>query len=131
MKIRMQVLVESETGNTDTVEDIICLEREDLQPENLGLTLAEAKSLLAGVQKTMVDRQIKEYLEQETCCPLCGKARLHKGHHNLTYRTLFGKLLLRNLRLYHCKCQPHTTKTYSPLTLLLTGHTAPELLYLE
>jgi hypothetical protein len=59
MKIRVQVLIESETGSTDAAENIVCLEREDLQPENLGLTLAEAKSILAGVQKSMVDRQIE------------------------------------------------------------------------
>jgi len=131
MKIKVQVLVESETGKTETVENIVCLERGDLRPENLGLTLAEAKSILAGVQKTMVERQIEEYLDPEACCPLCGKARLHKGHHTLTYRTLFGKLRLRSIRLHHCECQPHPTKTFSPLAHLLPEHTAPELLYLE
>ncbi len=40
-------------------------------------------------------------------CPLCGKARLHKGYHTHTYRTLFGKLRLRSVRLYHCKCHHH------------------------
>ena len=50
MKIKVQVLVESDAGNTDGVEKIVCLERADLRPESLGLTLAEAKSILAGVQ---------------------------------------------------------------------------------
>jgi DNA-directed RNA polymerase subunit RPC12/RpoP len=131
MKIKVQVLVESDAGNTDGVENIVCLERADLRPESLGLTLAEAKSILAGVQKSMVDRQIEEFLNQEACCPLCGERRLHKGRHTLTYRTLFGKLRLRSARLYHCDCQPQTTKTFSPLAHLLPEHTAPELLYLE
>jgi DNA-directed RNA polymerase subunit RPC12/RpoP len=93
--------------------------------------MAEAKSILAGVQKTMVARQIEAYLDQEACCPLCGKRRLHKGHHPRTYRTLCGKLWLRSVRLYHCDCHPQTTKTFSPLSHLLPEHTAPELLYLE
>jgi DNA-directed RNA polymerase subunit RPC12/RpoP len=131
MKIRVQVLIESEAGDTDGVDNIVCLERGDLRPENLGLTLAEAKSILAGVQKSMVEKQTDEFIHQEACCPLCGKRRLNKGRHTLTYRTLFGKLRLRSVRLYHCECQPQTTKTFSPLAHLLPGHTAPELLYLE
>jgi hypothetical protein len=91
MKIRVQVLIESETGETNGVENIVCLERRDLLPENLGLTLAEAKSILSGVQKYIVKRQIDEFLDQEACCPLCGKRRLHKGHHPLTYRTLLRR----------------------------------------
>jgi hypothetical protein len=131
MKIKVQVLFESEAESTDSVENIVCLERGNPQPENLGLILAEAKSILAGVQKTMVERQIEEFLHQEACCPLWGKRRRHKGHHILTYRTLFGKLRLRSARLHHCDCQPQATKTFSPLVRLLPDHTAPELLYLE
>ena len=47
------------------------------------------------------------------------------------YRTLFGKLRLPSVRLYHCVCQPHPTRTFSPLAQLLSERTAPELLYLE
>jgi hypothetical protein len=35
------------------------------------------------------------------------------------------------VRLYHCACQPHTARTFSPLAQLLSERTAPELLYLE
>src|SRR3954468_23704276 len=34
-------------------------------------------------------------------------------------------------RVHRCACQPAASKTFSPLTALFTGHTAPELLYLE
>jgi hypothetical protein len=34
-------------------------------------------------------------------------------------------------RLHRCACQSAASKTFSPLTALFTGHTAPELLYLE
>ena len=131
MKIKVQIVIESEDRNIEIVEDIALLERGLLQPTGLGLTLAEAKTILAGVQKTMVERQATEYLEQQACCPFCGKKRLHKGHHTLVYRTLFGKLRLPSVRLYHCVCQPHPTRTFSPLAQLLSERTAPELLYLE
>jgi len=131
MKVKVQVIIESDGGTAETVENIVCLERGALQPENLGLTFAEAKAILAGAQKTMVDRQITDYLKQQACCPHCGRRRLRKGHHILVYRTPFGKFRLRSLRLYHCVCQPQSTRTFSPLAHLLSERTAPELLYLE
>ena len=130
MKVKVQVVIEADGGATEAVENIVCLERGSLRPSGLGITLAEAKAILAGVQKTMVERQATEYLEQQTLCPHCGKKRLHKGHHTLVYRTLFGKLRLRSVRLYHCMCQSHPTRTFSPLAHLLSERTAPELLYL-
>lgn len=47
----------NQRGDTNDVEKIVCLERGDLLPENLGLSLAGAKSILSGVQKYMVERQ--------------------------------------------------------------------------
>jgi hypothetical protein len=131
MKLKVQVVIESDGGTTETVQNVVHLERASLRPEDLGLTLAEAKTLLEGVQRTMVERQTAEYLEQQAHCPHCGKKRLRKGDHTLVYHTLFGKLELRSSRLYHCACQPHATRTFSPLAQLLSERTAPELLYLE
>ena len=54
MRMRIQVIVESEPGDTPIVHEIATLERGPLQPDGLGLTLAEAKDLLREVQETMV-----------------------------------------------------------------------------
>jgi len=132
MKIKVQVVIETDGGNMKAVENIAYLERGPLQPEDLGLTLDEAKNLLESMQRILVEQQVAEYLGQQTHCPGCGKKRLNKGqHHRLVYRTLFGKLQLPSVRLYHCGCQAHATRTFSPLAQLLTECTAPELLYLE
>ncbi len=56
MKIKVQIVIGSEDRNTETVEDIALLERGSLQPAGLGITLAEAKTILAGMQKTMAER---------------------------------------------------------------------------
>ena len=76
-----------------------------MQPEGLGLTLAEAKDLLRGVQETMVAEQVAEFVAQQECCPDCGRPRPRKGRHEIVYRTLFGKLRLDSPRLYACPCQ--------------------------
>jgi hypothetical protein len=46
MKIKVQVIIEGEEGESALVEEVACLERNDLAPETLGLSLAEAKALI-------------------------------------------------------------------------------------
>jgi hypothetical protein len=54
MKIRIQVAIDAEDGDGEKVEDIVQLERGALRPEELGLTLAEAKAILHGMQQALV-----------------------------------------------------------------------------
>jgi len=131
MKVRIQVIVESDQGETQCVEEVAQFERGALQPEALGLTLAEAKALLQGVQRTMVAEQTTAYLDAQHPCPACGTPRRCKGHHQLVYRTVFGKLTLPSPRWYACRCQTTERRSFSPLADLLPERTAPELLYLE
>lgn len=131
MNIRIQVVIEAGDGNPDKIEEIARLERGSLRPEELGLTLAEAKTLLHDMQQTMVTEQIEEYIAQFKTCPHCGTQRARKGQHPIVYRTLFGKLNLISPRLYDCNCQNQGRHSSSPLAQLLTMHCAPELLYLE
>jgi hypothetical protein len=131
MKVRVQVIVESDHGETQCVENVAQFERGALQPETLGMTLAEAKALLQGVQRTMVAEQTTAYLDPQHPCPACGTPRRCKGHHQLVYRTVFGKLTLSSPRWYACRCQTTERQSFSPLVDLLPEPTAPELLYLE
>ncbi len=94
MRMRVQVVIESDSGEREVIEEVARLERAGLRPEEVGLTLAEAKSLLEGVQKTMVTHQVEEYVTHCRGCPDCGKPRPRKGQHEIVYRTLFGKLKL-------------------------------------
>jgi hypothetical protein len=131
MNVRVQVIIESDSGTTELVQDIAHLERGELQPDTLGLTLGEAKALLAGVQRAMVTQQTEAYMAQHATCAQCGKHRYRKETRPIVYRTLFGTLRLPNDRLFHCPCQPQPTRTFSPLADLLPERTAPERLYLE
>jgi len=133
MKIRIQIVMEAANGESERIEDIAELERSSPQPETLGLTLAESKTLLQGIQQRMVSEQVAEYMAQFNTCPDCGARRTKKGQHTLVYRTLFGKLNLISPRLYDCAChQPHQHRhSSSPLATWLKAHSSPELLYLE
>jgi hypothetical protein len=132
MRVRIQVVVESESDAVPVVHEVATLERDGLQPEGLGLALAEAKDLLRGVQETIVAAQVAAFEAQQECCPDCGRARRRNGRHEIVYRTPFGKLHLDSPRFYACPCQEAAPRaSLSPLAQRLPERTAPELAYLE
>jgi hypothetical protein len=125
MRVRIQVVVESDADEPPMVGEVATLERGPLQPEGLGLTLAEAKDLLRGVQETMVAHQVAEFVAQQVCCPDCGRLRPRKGRHEIVYRTLFGKLRLDSPRLYACHCQQRDRASPRPLAELFPNERPP------
>src|SRR5919198_3315134 len=82
MKLTIQVVMEQADG-AKVATEVTTLERETLTDETLGLTLAESKMLLAGVQEIMVAQQAASYSTAQQTCPACGAARQCKGHHQI------------------------------------------------
>jgi hypothetical protein len=130
MKVRVQVVTITDDGQEITSE-VACVERQDLTPVTLGLSLAEGKVVLQALQEVVVEWQMAAYLRQQRTCPQCGKTRRRKGLHHTVFRTVFGVLSVESPRLYHCSCQAPETTTFSPLATLLPERTTPELLFLE
>lgn len=131
MKIKIQVVVELDNGKIQVIQEVTQFERGSLRPENLGLSLAEAKTLLKNTQSTLVEQQVAEYQSQKTSCLHCDKKLLRKDKRTIVYRTLFGKLHLQCHRLFYCLCQEQQTRSFNPVAKLLVERTSPELLYLE
>jgi hypothetical protein len=130
MICKIQVVTIGEDGREETRE-ITSIQRTDVKPETLGLTLAEGKMILKDLQQIVVESQVSSLLLPKRTCPECGEPRCSKGNHTLSIRTVFGELTVRSPRLHHCSCQPHETKTFSLLAELLPNRTLPELLFLE
>ncbi len=129
MKFKIQLVTQTETG--EDIQELVCLERETEGLEEIGINLTEAKALLAGLQKQVVEQQIAAYLADRNQCPHCALAFRHKDQHPVVFRTLFGNLEFPSPRWFRCNCQSHETRTFSPLAELLTEHCSPERLYLE
>lgn len=53
MKVKVQVVIESDCGETEVIQELAQLQRDTLHPETLGLTLAEAKAVLQNVQQKL------------------------------------------------------------------------------
>ena len=54
MKVKVQVVIESDCGETEIIQEIAQLQPDTLHPETLGLTLAEAKTVLQNMQQKLV-----------------------------------------------------------------------------
>ena len=70
MKIKIQITVESDDGQLNVAQDVAHLDRGTLRPETLGLTLAEARSILAGIEQTLVERHAAEFMAQQRTCSI-------------------------------------------------------------
>ena len=130
MKLRIQVVIEDDAGGLAVVEELACVQRGPLQPETLGLTLAESKAITQGIQRVLVPHQVAVYVGQAAYCPDCGQPRRRKGQHEIVVRSLFGRLRVPSPRFYVCSCQPRGRQSCSLVAELLPERTTPELRYL-
>ena len=98
MKITVQLQIEIDDQMPPVVVEVATVQREELSPETVGLTIHEAKTLLAQTQEVLVAQQVAVYANQHHFCPHCGARQYAKGQHTLVLRTLFGKLTLPSPR---------------------------------
>jgi len=131
MIIKVQISIIPEDGATEIVEEEARLEREKFSAAELGLNLGEAKTILTGLQRSMVTQQAANFVAGQFHCLECGKALRHNGRHKIVLRTLFGKLQIESPRLYRCGCRGKKRSSFSPVATALPERTSAELLYLE
>ena len=83
MDIKLQIIIKDK--EIDITQDLMTFCREETNLKNLGLRLSEGKSLLACVQKQLLEHQVADHMRQAACCKDCGKRRTIKGHHKINY----------------------------------------------
>jgi hypothetical protein len=130
MKFRVEVVCVNNEGAEQRCE-VMEMERQELAMETLGLSLAEGKALLQGVQDFVASQQISEDLKRRHVCPNCGERHHSKAAGTSTVETVFGPVAVPNPRWERCSCQTESPKTFRPTATWLTGRTRPERLYLE
>jgi hypothetical protein len=130
MKFRVEVICVNDDGAEQRCP-VIEMERRQLAIETLGLSLADGKTILHGVQDFVAAQQTAEDLKRRRNCPSCGQQYHSKGSGTHTVRTVFGPVPVPNPRWERCSCQSTGQKTFRPGAAWLQGRTSPELLYLE
>ena len=110
---------------------------------SLGLTLAEAKRLLAGVQREIVAVQAKEHAVLRPDCSHCDRACRVKDYRDHTVATLFGEVTVQRPRFRcpvcggieagiawpaHCRSTPELDRLQAHLCAVMTYRTAADVL---
>jgi hypothetical protein len=130
VKILLQIM--DDDGAPVGAEEIASFGKRVERAEDLGLSLAESKVLLAAAQQQIVEAQTKSWIDGRRCCDVCRRRRRSKGSSTIVFHTLFGEVRLASPRLHRCRCREgNGPATVSPLTDLIPDHVAPERLYLE
>ena len=131
MRVRILLQVATDEADYGAAEEVAMFEKRTAGIEDLGLSLAEGKTLLAAAQRRMVERQTAAWLDPRDHCASCGKRLRSKGSYPMVFRTLFGDVRLSSPRFRRCRCTAAGAATVSPLRELIVDHVAPERLYLE
>jgi hypothetical protein len=132
MRVKILLQITDDDGTAAMAEEVAAFEKVTERPEDLGLSIAEGKALLAAVQQRTIDAQIVSWVEPHRCCEAGGQRRRSKGSHPVVFLTLYGDVQIASPRLHRCPCQGRTgPATVSPLSALIPHHVSPERLYLE
>ena len=130
MRFHLQLVVETADGSSGP-RDVMSFDRLDssLSIDDLGLSLNEAKTMLAKLQMAVTDLQALVHVNRERACPCCDKPRRLKDRRTIKVRTLFGKLALQSPRFRRCRCE--LSGIEAPLVSALPERVTPDLLALE
>ena len=83
----------------------------DSSAETLGLTLAEGKKTLAGLQRHLVQAQTEEHCRNRRRCQRCGAQRPLKDIRRRRLTSLFGVVEVRAPRFGPCRCGVASRRT--------------------
>lgn len=89
MKFPVEVIRVNDQG-AEQRREVMEVQRQELAMEGLGLSLAEGKALLQGVQDFVTPQQISEDLKRHRFCPHCGRRYHNQAAGTSTVETVFG-----------------------------------------
>ena len=92
----------------------------------LGLTLDDGRTLLAGVQRHLVQARVAEYSALRRRCSHCRGLRPLKDTRTRRLNSLFGTLEVLAPRFKPCRCAIAVQSTLSPASELMPDRCTPE-----
>jgi hypothetical protein len=138
-------LVEADSGGGDRGTDLIEIAKPDGLRDiaHLGLSLAEAKQVLAAIQREVVAAQARDHAVRRPACPSCDGACHVKDYRQHRIATLFGQVTVRLPRFRciacdgiergvdwpsRCRSTPELDRLQAHLSALMTYRTAADVL---
>jgi hypothetical protein len=119
-------------GKTLEIHEVAKVDRvaTGIGPEELGLTLADGKTVLKQVQERIVQNQIEAISAAAKACQHCGRNQRMKDLRTRQLRTVFGAVNVFCRRFVRCTCRGGKPLAQWPLRWMQVKRTLPELSYL-
>ena len=98
----------------------------DCSAETLGLTLAEGKKTLAGLQRHLVQAPTAEHCRSRRLCQWCGAQRPLKDIRRRRLTSLLGVVEVRAPRFGPCRCGVASRRTITPAAEIMPDRCTSE-----
>ena len=133
--MRCTVVLEFDDGDSTALRrvELARLHRDvaDPKPGDVGLSLAEGKTLLQTVQQEFAMAQIQQFCELRRKCRACGAPRRCHDSHCSELKTTLGKVFYCRERWKACNCGADGSRYGSPLKNYLPKSSTGELRWLH
>jgi hypothetical protein len=116
-------------GTRETVELGSVQRGPSTSANDVGLTLAESKPLVAQLQAFVVHEQLRRHSGEARVCATCGTRRALKDYRGRRIATALGTVSVKTPRFQACHC-PGGPLSITPVSQLLQDRTTPELRHL-
>ena len=99
---------------------------DEYSAETPGLSVAEGKEILAGLQGNLVQAQTDEHCRSRRRCDYCGAQRPLKDFRRRRLKSLYGVLDVRAPRFDPCRCGVASRRTITPVAEIMPDRCTPE-----
>jgi hypothetical protein len=99
---------------------------DEYSPRTIGLTLAQGKLVLAGLQRRLVEAQTEDHCHRRRRCQRCEASRPMKDKRSRRLLTLFGTVNVSAPRFELCRCAVTCRQTLSPVSEIMPDRCTPE-----
>lgn len=116
--MRCTLVLEFDSGDDDPPRrvEVLRLHRAEAPATgDVGLSLAEAKTIMQSIQQDFVEEQLHRYCESRRACPQCGAARRLHDSHCSEVCTVIGRVFYVRERWKACSCGADSGRYISPL----------------
>ena len=129
----MRLIIEARLEGNDIETTVVpiplaVIDRYDDDLEQLGLSLAEGRELLAAAQSVVVSSQASRWIATQDSCHKCYTPLRRKDSRPIVMRTVLGKASVNSPRFWSCHCEPTPdwqARTISPLSQALPKRVTP------
>lgn len=131
--VQVRIHTDTDTGDDGVGEliEIATIHRDGpLTSSTVGMSIEEAKQILAGIDDVVVTSQTSRAVAAAGDCADCGRGFASKDARQIVMRSLYGTHHVESPRWWTCPCAGDRS-TFSPLSKMLVGRSTPELALVE